>query len=139
MALPLAGQPGHGIDAAARLNPHVRAFVWSDAGALDIGPKPQPQVSTLGPGARLLTSKGGDVDHLLGERQSGRVVAAVVSGWCAVLKGQPDVPRIILRLHEVAATHSPNSRAMRSIRRSMTKQAWGRPAPRYGLTQGVLV
>ena len=105
VALALTGQPRDGQHAATRLDAHVGALVWPDAGALDVRSEPDAEVAMVCSRRRLPVAKAGQVDHLLGQGEPGWVVATVVLCRPAVLESQSDVPWKIVRLQEIAPPH----------------------------------
>ena len=105
VALSLAGQSCHGQHPSAWLDTHVRALVGPDARTFDIRGEPQAEVAGLGARHGLFRAKADHIDHLLGQRQAGRVIAAVVARRRAILKRQPDIPRELVGRDEIAPPH----------------------------------
>ena len=121
-----------------------RALVRADAGALDVAPKPEPDRPALGARRGDLDLESVESSCVQQRVEARRVVARVVDGRAAVLERDADVVGELVRLDEVAAadlraSRGPSSRARRSITRSITNAACGRPAPRYGEVGTVFV
>src|SRR5262245_58066340 len=105
MPLAVCGQTGRYQHLAARLHAHVSPLVGADPGSFDVARHAETDVSPLRTGRGLVRAKVGEADHAERHLEAGGVVAAVVARGAAILEGDPDVPRKLVGLDQIATSH----------------------------------
>src|SRR6185436_11974718 len=85
VALPMRGEASGDEHLAARLDADARAFIRSDARALDVAGDAEAEMAALGARDGLARAEVAVADHGQRHLEAGRVVAAVVAGRPTVL------------------------------------------------------
>src|SRR5207247_5959428 len=81
------------------------ALVGTDARAFHVAADPEAEVPPLASGLRVPAAKIAGTEPRERQLEAERVVAAIVASGAAVLERQPDVPRELVWLDEVAPPH----------------------------------